>query len=235
VGHTTVFSHWGTRGCILLSHLSDACALGDIDDLANLEVRRDLAGVGSLNLTDGDASLGSKGTESVTRDDGVLVVGARAARADRDDGCVASEDGIKALEPVLVGFLEDVELKVEVVGDEGERILREDNVYRGVDGKTPSAVLGASWLDKVLKAAGLVGCFCAVGWDDEEITDINEVRVGNVVVLGNVACTRLELVGNGGQGITSDNSVVASIPGATGHLSIRTVAFNALVKSGYEE
>lgn len=91
-------------------NLSNAGTLGAVDDLADLEVLGDLARVGSLNLTDGDACTLGNGAEGVARDDGVLVVGARAALADRDDSVVAGEDGVEASKPALVGVLEGVEL-----------------------------------------------------------------------------------------------------------------------------
>ena len=165
-----------------------------------------MARVGSLDLTDGDTSILDKAAESITRLDSVLAVGARAARADRDVGLVAGEDAVEAGEPAGVGGLEGIKLKVEVVGDESKGVVGDDLVLRvAVGGHTLDAVLGTGGLERggsCGKAAGLVDGTRAVGWDDKPLADIDEVGVADVVVLGNVAGTRIVLVGDGGQGIT---------------------------------
>lgn len=183
-----------------------------------------LAGVGSLDLTDGDAALLSNSAEGVTRDDGVVAVGARAALADGDDGRVAGEDGIEAGEPALVGVLEGVELEVEVVGDESESVLGDDLVDGRVDGQTLDAVLSASGLDSVGKAAGLVDGSSAVGWDSDDLAGVDEVGVGNVVDCDDVAGTGTELVGNGCQGITGNDGVVLKREGLARDIGERALA-----------
>lgn len=205
-------------------NLSVARALGAVDDLADLELLRDLARVGSLNLTDADASFLGNGAEGVARDDGVLVVGARAALADGNDGGVTGEDGVKASKPALVGVLKGVELEVKVVGDESESVLGNDLVDRRVDGQTLDAVLSASWLESVGKAACLVDGSSAVGWDSDFLAGEDLVGVADVVDCDDVAGTGTELVGNGCEGVTRDDSVVLEREGLARDVGERALA-----------
>jgi len=123
---------WSIDICLVCWRLCDALALGDVDDLANLELLGDLVGVGSLNLSDGDASLGSKGAEGVTADDSVLSVGARAALADWDVDLLADRDVVRVGD-LSVGSLEGSKGDVEVVGNEEKGVVGNDEVGRGVD------------------------------------------------------------------------------------------------------
>jgi hypothetical protein len=47
----------------------------------------------------------------------------------------------------------------------------------------------------------------------------DEVGVGDVVVAGDVANSRLVLVGDGGEGVAGDDGVVGSAGGAAGELA----------------
>lgn len=210
-------------------NLSIARADGQVDDLADLELLRNLAGVGSLNLAGGDAVLLGNGAEGVTRGNGVLAVGARAALADGNDGLVAGEDGVEVGEPALVGVLEGGELEVKVVCDESEGVIGEDLVGGRVDGQTLDAVLGASCLDSVGNAAVRVDGSSAVGWDSDDLAGEDEIGVGDVVDCGDVASTGTELVGNGRQGVTSDDSVVLEREGLARDIGERALAVLVLL------
>lgn len=204
--------------------LSNARAHRAVDDLADLEFLGDLAGVGSLNLANSDASGVGNLAEGITRLDGVVLVGARAARADGNVGLVAGEDLVEAGKPALVGILEGLEGNVEVVGDKGEGVPGEDLVLGWADGETPNTGAVAVLRDLLRKTAGLVGGLCAVAWDDEELIGVDEVGVGDVVVLGNVARASGVGVRNASQSVTSLNIVGRGIPRAARKLSIRTLA-----------
>jgi len=123
---------WSIDQRLVCWRLCDALALGNVDDLANLERLGNLVGVGSLNLSDGDASLGSKGAECVTTDDSVLGVGARAALADWDVDLLADRDVVKVGD-LSIGALQGVKGDVEVVGNEEKSVVGDDEVGRGVN------------------------------------------------------------------------------------------------------
>lgn len=88
-----------------------------------------------------------------------------------------------------------------VLGDVGESVAADDGVAAW---KTWHASLGG--LGRC-RHAGLVVGVRTVLWDDEGCAELDEVGVGEFVDGYDVANAGLEFLGNGGEGVTLDDSV----------------------------
>ena len=183
------------------------------DLLANSELGRVDAGVNTLDVADGGADLVSEVEEGVTALDVVSLNKTLRASADRDVDELAGEDEVDVGD-LLVDGDEGGEGDGVVCGDEGQGVAALDDV-RGVDGDGA----GGGRLGGGRGDAGLVVRGGAGGGDDEDLAGHDEVGVGDVVVAGDVANSRLVLVGDGGEGVAGDDGVVGSAGGAAGELA----------------